>query len=93
MAQRDKLEQVTVHVARIDERVQSLVDDIRELKESQKQHREESSRVLEEIARKIDSQNTTINQYKNDRTWVIGIFGVLYSGLLLWVKSKLSNDT
>ena len=90
MASKDKLELVTVHVARIDERVLALAEDIRELKESQKQHREESSRVLEEIAKKIDSQNTTINQYKNDRTWVIGIFGVLYSGMLLWVKSKLA---
>lgn len=91
MSPRDKLEQVTVHVARIDERVQSLVEDIRELKDAQKMHREESARILEEISKKVGAQNQAIDQYKNDRNWIIGLFGVLYSGLLVWVKNKLGS--
>ena len=90
MNSRDKIEVLSVHVARIDERVHSLVEDLRELKEAQRSHRDESVEALRCISEKIGDQNDAIKQYKNDRIWIIGVFGVLYSALLTWVKHKLN---
>ncbi len=82
-------ERIAVQVARIDERVRALSDDMHELKEAQKLHREESSKILQEIRTRVGEQNRSIEQYRNDRVWVIGIFGTLYAALLTWVKSKV----
>ena len=78
-----------MHVARIDERMASLIEDLKDLKEVQKTHREESNLFLRDISEKVGTQNKSIEQYRNDRMWVIGIFGTLYAGLLAWVKSKV----
>lgn len=91
MALLEGQEPLISQVARIDERVHALVDDIRELKEAQKLHREESSQTLKEISEKIDSQNTTIIQYKRDRSWIVGIFTSLYGILVVWIQSKMGK--
>lgn len=91
MADKD-LTEVKVQVARIDERVEQLIRSHRDLREAQDAHRGESSKALAEIARKIDHHNDTIHKYKNDRNWIVGLFGAAYAFVLVWVKSKIGGS-
>ena len=70
------LESVKVQVARIEERQVSM-DEKQDVIASD----------VSSILLRLCEQQKSIEKYKNDRNWVVGIFGVLYAGMLAWIES------
>jgi len=79
---------LSVQVARMDERMLSLIKEIQDLKKDQKDHRDETKVLLETLTQKSIQQDSAIDEYRHDRGTIIWIFGILYSGLLAWVEYR-----
>jgi uncharacterized membrane protein len=75
--QKETLSDIRVQVARVEERLMAM---------DKKQ--DELVVNVNKALLKIEIQQESIFKYKNDRNWVIGIFGVFYAGLIAWVKSR-----
>jgi hypothetical protein len=82
---------VKVHVARIDERTERMVDDFKRHIDHEDKYQEAIAEQLTTLAEKVGSQNLLIQSFNSDKRWVIGIFTVAYAALLVWVEHKLGK--
>lgn len=75
--QKETLSDIRVQVARVEERLVAMD--------------EKQDKLAVDVTRallKLDTHQESIYKYKNDRNWVIGIFGIFYAGLIAWIRAR-----
>ena len=76
----------------------SIESDITELKVGQatiterlkamSDKQDSSQETLHAILDKVDNHGISIEKFKNDRSTIVWIFGILYAGALAWVEYR-----
>lgn len=72
---RSEVGEVKIQVARVEERLVAMGD-----------RQETVAKNVGTILSKMHLHEKTLSKYKSDRNWVLGLFGVLYAGLIAWLE-------